>query len=230
MSIKALIFDFDGTILDTETPEYKSWCAVYADFDCELPLAHWITAIGRGQDQITFDPYTYLQASTGKILDRDSLRSQRRGHFAELLASEPLREGVHEYLHEAKAMGLRLAIASSSRRDWITEHLERFDLLAFFDVIRCADDVTRTKPDPELYLSAADSLNLSPSEVIVFEDSPNGAIAAQRAGMFCVVVPNPMTAMLSFESPDLMLDSLNTMPLHKLLAHTGFSAKDKNPV
>lgn len=227
MSIKALIFDFDGTILDTETPEYESWCAVYADFDCELPFAHWVNTIGRGHDQITFDPYTYLQFSAGKIIDRDVIRARRRDHFAERMSREPLRDGVREYLEAAKDSGLRLAIASSSDRAWILGHLERFDLLSFFDVIRCANDVSRTKPDPELYLSAAASLNLSPSEVVAFEDSPNGALAAKNAGVFCVVVPNPMTQHLRFDAPDLTLESLQSLLLPQLLNDISSRTKNK---
>jgi HAD superfamily hydrolase (TIGR01509 family) len=218
MSIKALIFDFDGTILDTETPEFQSWQAVYATFGCELPLSQWINTIGRGQDQITFDPYAYLQAITEKIIDRDAVRAQRRAVFDELMAGEALRAGVREYIEAAGEAGLRLAIASSSGRTWIEEHLDRFDLLPYFDVVRCADDVARTKPDPELYRTAAAALGLSPSEVIAFEDSPNGALAAKAAGVFCIVVPNPMTRHLPFETPDLTMDSLRSLPLRQLVA------------
>jgi HAD superfamily hydrolase (TIGR01509 family) len=217
MPVKALIFDFDGTILDTETPEFQSWQAVYAGFGCELPLAQWVNTIGRGHDQITFDPYAYLQECTGKNIDRDAVRTRRRSHFAELLAREPLRAGVLEYMREAQEAGLRLAIASSSDRVWIEGHLARFDLLDCFEVVRCADDVARTKPDPELYLSAVAALSLSRSEVVAFEDSPNGALAARRAEIFCVTIPNPMTQHLTFDSPDLMLESLESLPLRPLL-------------
>ena len=96
--------------------------------------------------------------------------------------------------------------------------MERFDLRNVFEVIRCADDVTHTKPHPELYLSAASALGVSPSEAVAFEDSPNGALAANRAGVFCVVVPNPMTRHLSFETPDKTLSSLDEIPLASLLA------------
>jgi HAD superfamily hydrolase (TIGR01509 family) len=213
-----LIFDFDGTILDTETPEFRSWQTVYADFGCELPLAEWVLSIGLGQDQITFDPYAYLQSCAGKIIDRDVVRIRRRGIFAELLAEEPLRPGVREYLTDAREAGLRLAIASSSDRAWIDGHLERFDLQGVFEVIRCADDVARTKPHPELYLSAASVLGISPSEAVALEDSPNGVRAAKSAGIFCVAVPNPMTVHLSFDGPDLTLPSLAEMPLAALLS------------
>jgi HAD superfamily hydrolase (TIGR01509 family) len=217
MPVKALIFDFDGTILDTETPEFESWQAVYAGFGCELPLPQWVNTIGRGHDQITFDPYAYLQSCAGKNINRDEVRARRRQLFAELLARQPLRAGVLEYIREAQEAGLRLAIASSSDRAWIEGHLARFNLLDYFEVVRCADDVVRTKPDPELYLSAVAALNLLPSEVIAIEDSPNGALAARQADIFCVTIPNPMTQHLIFHSPDLTLNSLESLPLRALL-------------
>ncbi|MBC8103225.1 MAG: HAD-IA family hydrolase [Cytophagales bacterium] len=217
MSIQALIFDFDGTILDTETPEFESWRDVYADHGCELPRLLWENTIGRGKDQITFDPHTYLLERSEKPVDADRIRVWRRERFAQRLAAEPLRAGVLAILLEAKAMGLKLGIASSSDRAWVEGHLKRFEILSFFDATCCADDVSRTKPDPELYRTALARLGAAAAEAIAVEDSPNGLLAAKRAEIFCVAVPNPMTRNLIFDTPDLVLDSLEERSLAALL-------------
>ena len=97
-------------------------------------------------------------------------------------------------------------------------HLARLGLLGYFDCIRCADDVKHTKPDPELYQAVLDAFGLQGSQAIALEDSPNGVTAAQRAGIFCVAVPNPVTSQLSLEHADLRLTSLEEISLEQLLA------------
>ena len=93
----------------------------------------------------------------------------------------------------------------------------RLGLMEHFDAIKCANDVTNVKPDPELYLIALVALKVRASEAIALEDSPNGILAAKRAGLFCVAVPNPITVQLSLDHADLRLDSLAELPLEKLL-------------
>lgn len=216
--IQALIFDFDGLILDTETPEYAAWSEVYAAHGCELPRDLWTNAIGRGKDQSAFDPYGALETLLGCPVDQDVIRVQRRARYLSLIEDEPVRPGVLSYLTDARAQGLRLAVASSSDRAWVEGHLARLGLLPFFDLTRCADDVSRTKPDPELYLSAVAGLDVPPERAVAFEDSPNGARAAKAAGLFCVAVPNPMTANLSFGHADFVLPSMAARPLADVLA------------
>ena len=96
-------------------------------------------------------------------------------------------------------------------------HLERLGLSEHFDCIKCADDVKNVKPAPELYLAVVDELGVRPEEAVALEDSPNGITAAQTAGTFCVVVPNPLTRQLSADRADLRLDSLRDVPLAKLI-------------
>lgn len=218
MQIRALIFDFDGTILDTETPEFEAWQAIYARYGVELPLEIWTDSIGRGHDTVTFDPYTHLEALLGRAIDHAAVRQAKRARFTQQLETEPVRPGVLAYLKEAQKRGLLLGVASSSDRAWVAGHLERYDLLSFFNVIRCSDDVTRTKPDPELYLTACTALGVAPSEAIAIEDSVNGLKAAQAAGLFAVATPNQITAYLPLaDYADLLIPSLSELSLSELL-------------
>jgi beta-phosphoglucomutase-like phosphatase (HAD superfamily) len=114
-------------------------------------------------------------------------------------------------------MGLKLAVASSSRRAWVEGHLERLGLLSYFQVIRTKEDVALTKPDPALFLRAAEGLGVPPRETIVLEDSQNGVRAARFAGAFTVAVPNALTRHLDLSQANLLLESLGDLPLWDLL-------------
>jgi HAD superfamily hydrolase (TIGR01509 family) len=122
-----------------------------------------------------------------------------------------------EYLESARRLGLRLAVASSSPRSWVAGHLERLRLIDHFEALACGDEVPRTKPDPAVYQAALAALGLGPQEVIALEDSPNGSLAASRAGIFCVAVPHELTRSGSFAA-ELQVDSLTEMSLEELLA------------
>jgi HAD superfamily hydrolase (TIGR01509 family) len=135
---------------------------------------------------------------------------------------------VQDYLEDARRLGVKLGVASSSPASWVVGHLERLGLRHYFDCVRTCDDVQHAKPDPELYLSALDCLGVNASQAIAIEDSPNGAHAAQRAGLFCIVVPTPITSRLNLDHADLRLDSLADLPLPELLRN--YSRLDKERV
>ena len=213
--IQALIFDFDGLILDTEVPDLQSWREIYLEYDCTLPMSAWAASLGGSLD--LFDPYEYLESQLERSVDREAIRAKKRQRETKLIEAQPILPGVREYIMDAERLGLKLGVASSSSRSWVTGHLSRLGLLSYFHCIQCADDVKRTKPDPDLYLSALDELGLRANQAITFEDSPNGILAAKRAGLFCVAVPNPVTRQLSLHQADLQLTSLAELPLEKLL-------------
>jgi HAD superfamily hydrolase (TIGR01509 family) len=214
--IKALIFDFDGLILDTEMPDYASWQAVYAEYGQELPVAMWGQIVG-GTGASDFDPHNYLEELSGQSLDREEVWISRRTAYLDTVAEQPILPGVKDYLDGAKERGLKLAVASSSPDNWVSGHLTRLCLIDYFDAIKTADDVARTKPDPELYLSALQTLDVAAEEAVVFEDSGNGVRAAKAAGIYAVAVPNGLTAQLSIEGADLRLGSLAELSLDDLL-------------
>jgi HAD superfamily hydrolase (TIGR01509 family) len=213
--IRGIIFDFDGTILDTETPSYQTWLEVFDAHGCTFPLLDW--SVGLGSDGAGFDSFDHLEAQLGRPVDRETIRARRRQRTLELIAACEALPGVAAYLDTAEQLGLQRGIASSSPRSWVEEHLARLGLLHHFAVLSCAEDVARVKPDPALYLRTLSLLGLERDEVVVIEDSPNGVRAARAAGLFCVAVPNPLTGRLSLDHADLRLASLADVTLDDLL-------------
>lgn len=216
--IRALVFDFDGLILDTEEPIYRSWREVYTDNGEELPFDLWIKTVGSTTK--AFHPQHHLEQLLGRPLPKDAL-DRRVARRTELILAEPLLPGVAELVDAARSRGLKLGVASSSERVWVIGHLNRMGLGDRFDCIRCRDDVEYAKPEPDLYLSALDCLGVGAHEAVAIEDSPNGVIAAKRAGLFCVAVPNRITAGLDLSQADLVVGSLAEVTLDGLLAKAG---------
>jgi len=214
--ITALIFDFDGLILETEEPVYQSWKEIYQDYDKEISLEKWLTIIGMTEE--AFNPLEELEYQVGTSLPREQLIQKQHAREMELVLSRPVLPGVKEYLEDAKQMGLKTGLASSSKCDWVTGHLERLGLIHYFDTIKAADDVQKTKPDPELFNLVVEELGVPAEQVIVFEDSVNGIISAKKAGLFCIWIPNMLTSQLSTDLADMRLDSLNDISLSDLLA------------
>ena len=128
-----------------------------------------------------------------------------------------LREGVKEYLDAAIKNNLKIALASSSSKQWVHTYLERLNIIDYFEVINTKDDVRNIKPDPELYYKTLGDLGLSPNEAVVFEDSLNGLSAAKKAGIRCVIVPNNVTRNLKFENFDDRIESMGEITLSSLL-------------
>ncbi len=218
-SIRALLFDFDGLILDTETPEVHVWKRIYAEYGFPYPLDLWAQNIGRWPHDSGFDPARHLHQLTGVSLDEEALRNRHRKESDVLIEDEPAGEGVSEYIMAARSLGLRLGIVSSSGRRWVEGHLSRLGLVSRFDCIITSETVApgRTKPYPDLYLKALASLAIDPTQAIAFEDSPHGLQAARAAGIFAVAVPNPATAKLDLTKANLVIKSLASLPLEELL-------------
>jgi HAD superfamily hydrolase (TIGR01509 family) len=215
--IRGLLFDFDGLLVDTETPSRAAFEALYREHGHELPLDRWATLVGTLGAE--FEPYAHLEELVGSTLDHEELDRWRLAREDELVDLEDLRPGVHAILQRARELDLRTAIVSSSSEAWIERHLSRLERNEGWDTIVAANgDASRAKPAPTLYLEALDALGLVPSEGIALEDSPNGVTAAKRAGLFCVAVPNPITATLALDDADLVVESLESINLDDLLA------------
>jgi beta-phosphoglucomutase-like phosphatase (HAD superfamily) len=216
VAIRGLLFDFDGLLIDTETPSRLAYEELYREHGHELPLDKWATLVGTIGAE--FDPDAHLEELVGRALDREAMAKRLRAREHELCDLEDLRPGVEGYFSDAERLGLRTAVVSSSDSQWIMRHLGRLGRLEGLDAVVAANgDTRRAKPRPDLYLEALDRLGLQADEAIAFEDSANGIRAAKSAGLFCVAVPNPITATMALDEADLVLESLEDVPLSELL-------------
>lgn len=205
MRLRAVIYDFDGLIVDTETPEYHAWQEIFRRHGVELALEDWLPCIGTGS---IFDPHAHMEALVGRTLDREEIALARKTLNTEFVARETLRPGVRETLEHARHLGLRIGLASSSSREWVEPHLERLGIRGFFECLQTRDLVAEVKPNPALYLQALDALGVSAGEALAFEDSLNGIRAARGAGIFVIAVPNAMTRHMDLREADLVVSSL----------------------
>jgi HAD superfamily hydrolase (TIGR01509 family) len=211
MTVRALVFDFDGLILDTERPVYESWRWAFAEHGHDLSLEDWASTIGTPD---AWDPLERL----AQLADVDVDVVERRREVRDgLLAVETVRPGVVELLGAARAAGLAIGVASSSPREWVHGHLDRLGLLDSFTCLACHRAGVRGKPAPDLYLEAVASLGVAPDEAVALEDSANGVAAAKAAGLWCVAVPHGLTAGLDLSAADVVVDSLADVPLPALL-------------
>lgn len=211
--IKAVIFDFDGLIIDTETAWFTAYREVLASVDVDLPLEVFAPFIGTHG----FMFHEYLKEKAGAYMGLEEIQERAGKRHREIMAGLDARDGVREYLQEAKKLGLRIGLASSSDREWIERFLNRLNLIHYFEVMKTEDDVQRVKPDPELYLKTLAALKVSPEEALAFEDSANGAKAAKAAGLSCVIVPNPVTEGLTFERYEMRMKSMSELPLSEVI-------------
>lgn len=222
MAIRGLLFDFDGLLIDTETPSRLAYEELYREHGHELPLDKWATLVGTIGAE--FDPDAHLEELVGRPLDHVALAERRRARELALCDLEDLRPGIDGYLVDAARRGLKTAIVSSSNTDWIDRHLNRLERTNGWGAIVAADgDVERAKPRPDLYLEALRLLDLQPANAIAFEDSVNGIRAAKSAGIFVVAVPNPITETFALDEADLLVSSLDDVPLEELLARVDAS-------
>ncbi|CAH2716175.1 Protein CbbY [Neobacillus rhizosphaerae] len=213
MTIKAVIFDFDGTIIDTET----IWFEVYQEilketYEMELPLAEFAKCIGTTDEGF----FLYIENQTGMKIDKQEIKNLATECFLEKKGILEVREGVKEKLDEAKELGYKIGLASSSSREWVEGFLRQFELWDYFSVIKTKEDVAKVKPDPALYLQALAELQVEPQEALAIEDSLNGALAAIEAGMECIVIPNQVTSFLNFHEKAVRSESFFDFSFKKI--------------
>ena len=222
MTIKALFFDFDGTLWDSERVALESWQREFALFGQELSLEEFAPLIGTvgGPDLVEV-----LQQKTGRVIDRTLVEERRMARKLAALDDLPARAGVLDYMREGRERGLVLAVVSTDDLPWITGGLRRLGLETAWDFIESADgDLSRAKPSPALYLSALERAGVDAQEAVALEDSPNGIEAATSAGIFCCGVPNSVTTHLDCGKADLLVESLADLPLQELIARAEVSS------
>jgi len=213
--IRALLLDFDGLILDTEKSCFEAWQQLYATYDQTYALEDFLVIVGTTND--AHDPLTLLSQRIGCPLDREASHARLRELQAtrnHTLAPMP---GVVALLDQAQQLGLRLAVASSSSHDWVESHLRRLDLRHRFEYLVNRVGSLRAKPEPDIYLQALRLLGLDAREALAIEASHNGSLAALRAGLRCLVVPNSITRSQDFSHTTLRRDSLAGLDLAEFL-------------
>ena len=215
MQLEALVFDFDGTILDTETPEFESWQQIYRDHGAQLEISDWGRGIGTWG---AFDPWHDLETKIGRTLNKEPIALAHRARVKAAIGALKLLPGVLDLLESAKAAGIKLAIASSSNREWVEGWAQKLGVRHYFSVTSTKDDVLRVKPDPALYLLACEKLGVQPQRALALEDSANGAASALAAGLRCAVIPNPVTRTLEFPNGVFRLETLENVKLEALRA------------
>jgi HAD superfamily hydrolase (TIGR01509 family) len=213
ISAPALIFDFDGLLVDTESSALLAWREQFAVHDVVFPLEVWHRYIGSQGSQ---DAMLAAVRAGGIDFEDEVLRGEWRQRHNRIVSSEPLRPGVEAFLDDAAAAGARFAVASSATRDWLDQQLGRLGIRDRFEVV-CARDNGRVKPAPDIYLAALAALGVEASNAIAFEDSPNGIAAAKAAGIYCVAVPNPVTAGLPLGQADLRVESFTDISYSELV-------------
>jgi HAD superfamily hydrolase (TIGR01509 family) len=217
--VEAVVFDFDGLVLDTEVPVYASWCAAFEAHGAQPPtLEEWSAEIGTAGG---LDLDAWLVERATAPVDLDAMHQARRAHRDELLDRERVRAGVESWIDEAEAAGFGVAIASSSPSEWVVEHLERLALRHRFSYVVTAGGALRAKPAPDTYLEACARLGVDPQAALAVEDSPNGIAAAKAAGLTCVTVPNTITEGLDLSAADLRLATLADLTLAQVVAQLG---------
>jgi HAD superfamily hydrolase (TIGR01509 family) len=212
--IAALLFDFDGTIMDSETAVFEAYRRLYEAHGHELRLDEWAGGIGTLGG---FDPVEELETRLGREIDVEVLAGRSWEDIASA-GDPPLRPGIRAYVDEARRRSIALAIVSSNDRSWVDRHTERLGIDDVWDAILTADgDETRAKPNPALYRDALASLGVDAAAAVAIEDSPNGVAAAVGAGIFCVAAPNDVTAALDLSAADVLVRSLDELPFDRLL-------------
>lgn len=209
---KAVLFDFDGIIIDSEWPIYESWQRVFEGEGHTLALETYVQCIGSDFD--TWSPEKYLEELTGKNYDWPVINARRQVELeADLVGVEPL-PGVlslFEKLKSADYAHVKLAIVSSSSHRWVDAWLDKLDLLRYVDEVVCRGDAPRIKPAPDLYLEAVRRFSLLPEECLVIEDSLNGVIAGNAAGCVTLAIPSRLTRILDFSLADAVAGSLEEL-------------------
>lgn len=208
MTPAAIVFDFDGTIADTEWPIYEVARDAFRAHGLDFLLEDWVKGIGLADNKSLPE---LLHDALGEPPDPTIVQEavDRRSSWSEQMAMNP---GVDAVIAAANEADVPLAVASSSTLAWVESHLERLELIHHFTVIRTRDHVDRGKPAPDLYLAAAAGLGVDPDGCVAIEDSRHGCASAKAAGMTCVVVPNRITTLDRPADADLVLDSLVEFP------------------
>lgn len=209
---RALIFDFDGLTLDTESATFAVWRSVYRREGVELTLPTWLQAVGHVGN---FDPHAHLEEMTGRRHDHAALDAEIRALLERAVADLPPMPGVEALMRVGREMGWRIGVASNSDSAWVRGGLAASGLAPLVEAVCTRDDVANPKPAPDVYRAVLAALDAAPESSIAFEDSRPGVLAAKAAGLHVVAVPNTLTRHSDLSPADERLATLVDYQLEK---------------
>ncbi|MGE9881186.1 HAD family hydrolase [Bariatricus sp. SGI.161] len=206
--IEAIVFDMDGLLFDSEQIVQRSW----EEAGNQLGLEHMGETIYHTLGMNLAGRNHYFRNTIAKDFPCEEFAKQARIWFYKIVNEEglPMKNGARELLEYGKANGYRMAIATSSRREYALKNLKAAKIYDFFDAGVFGDMVQHAKPDPEIYLKACDSIGAAPANCIALEDAPAGIRAAYAAGMKPIMIPDlvaptPEIEVLLYETCDTLL-------------------------
>ena len=206
---RAIIFDFDGVLVDTEWAIFNSWAELFAREGQRLTVQDYAPCLGAGYSR--WNPADHLEKLTGKTYDWEAENAARQARIEEELSQGQLMPGAAPLLHWCREQGIPTAVASSSSRRWVGGWLTRLNAMHLFNAVFCRTDGYPVKPDPALFLAAQAHLGASPQECLVVEDSENGVRAALAAGIPCIAIPNRLTALCDLSAAPMRMNSLHEL-------------------
>ncbi|MBO0842135.1 MAG: HAD-IA family hydrolase [Nocardioides sp.] len=219
--VRAVIFDFDGLLMDTESTNVASWQAEYAAWGLELDMERFFAPHG---GNVTEHRHDVLAAAVGAAYDREMSRTRRKAVRDQLNAALHLSTGIDAWLTQAHDAGLRTAVASSATSAWVSRHLSHVDAIERFELVVGRPEVEEPKPSPRSYRLALHRLGLDSAEAVAVEDTAHGVDAAHAAGMTCIAIPNPYVDPSDVGHADLVLRSAADCPLQEALARVSAAA------
>jgi len=206
MSPRALLFDFDGVLLDTEWAIYQTWVELFKKNGQDLPLSVYVQCIG--SDFETWSPEKHLEDLTGKNFDWPTINTERNVEIRRNIEVLDAMAGVRDLLTHCGQVGLPCAVVSSSSHSWVDPWLEKLGLIPDFATIVCKGDAPRIKPAPDLYLEGVKRMGFPAAECLVIEDSLNGMQAAHDAGCPVAAIPNRITEVIDFSKAEYQYETL----------------------
>ena len=211
--IKAIIFDMDGTLINSTEIEYQAWRNTFEDYGVALPYNCYIEDLGTKSIELVKMYLKHVPES-----EWDKAVRNKQEYIKEIIN----KQGIYflpyaeQFLNQVKQFPLKMALATSSRREKVDFIFKKLKLSTYFDTVITGDDVKNGKPDPEIFLKAAGQLHLSPQEVIVIEDAANGVKAAKNGNMKCMAITSSV-AQEKLQKADFIFDSYQDLDLGQVL-------------
>jgi HAD superfamily hydrolase (TIGR01509 family) len=213
--LKAVLFDMDGVIVDTEPLHYQAYHKMFEEVRIDVDEDLYASFTGQSTINITKRLVDYFNLD----VTPEYLVSLKRKHYKDLFdnGSLDLIEGVLERIKDYYANGLTLVVASSASMPGINQIFERFDLNQYFSGKFSGADLEKSKPHPEIFLKAAASTGFNKSECMVIEDSTNGIEAAHAAEIFCVGFKSPHSSHQDYSKADMVISNFEEISYSKIV-------------